>query len=119
MFIFNKKKTTTPQIILFDLLKSKGVNAILEYPDGHKSVDIAIPEAKIYIEIDGIDHFINPEQIERDFKREHYSEIDKFSTMHIPNIIVEHHTREVADGIIEVIKKTINTIEDNSFHFLI
>lgn len=108
MFLFNKKKTTEPQIVLYDLLKAKGVEAILEYYDGHKTVDIAIPEAKLFIEIDGLDHFTDPEKIETDFKREHYSDVSKFSTIHIPNIIINHHAWRVAEGIVKVVNKRLN-----------
>lgn len=86
------------------LLLDKGVNTQLEYWDGHKHIDIAILEAKIFIEIDGIQHFIDPEEIERDFKRNHYSDGDDFYTIHIPNIIINSYLGEISNAIVKVVK---------------
>jgi len=109
----NKSKhIITPQSReLYELLKSGGVNAILEYWDGHKTIDIAIPNAHIFIEVDGSQHFIDPEQIERDFKRAHFSGGDDFDTIHIPNIIIRKYLHEVADAIIKVVtNRTTKTV---------
>ena len=50
---FSSKQT----LRLYDALCKKGIKAQLEYSDGHKTVDIAILEPHIYIEVDGIQHF--------------------------------------------------------------
>jgi very-short-patch-repair endonuclease len=93
---------------LHDALKNKGINAILEYHDGHKHVDLAIIEARIFIEVDGLHHFTDPNQIIRDFDRDHFSDGDDFDTIHIPNIIIEHHLEEVAKAITDVVKSRLN-----------
>lgn len=104
----NQKPFVTPQTSeLYEALVKMGVKASLEYPDGHKHVDIAILEARIFIEVDGLHHFTNSEQIERDFKRDHFSDGDDFDTIHIPNIVIEHHLQEVAQAIVEVVKRRI------------
>jgi len=41
--------------------------------DGYKHIDIAIPEAKINIEIDGVHHNYNAQQALSDLKRTYYS----------------------------------------------
>lgn len=84
---------------LYETLSRKGLKVIEEYSDGHKHVDIAIPQARIYIEVDGLQHFTDPAQIERDFKRDHYSDGDDFDTIHIPNLILEHHLEGVSEAI--------------------
>jgi len=89
--------------LLYDALKSRNVDAILEYNDGHKTVDIAVLEAKLFIEVDGLQHFTNPEQIMRDFKRSHYSDGDDFRTFYVTNQIIEKYLDDVADAITEVI----------------
>lgn len=94
----------TPQTReLYEALVTKGVFARLEYTDGHKHVDIAILNARMFIEVDGLHHFIDSHQIIRDFKRDHFSDGDDFATLRIPNIVLEHHLQEVVDAIVEVV----------------
>jgi alpha-ribazole phosphatase/probable phosphoglycerate mutase len=90
--------------LLSDALKERNVHHEIEYFDGHKHIDIAIPSAKIFIEVDGIHHYTDSEQIKRDFKRDHFSDGDDFSTIHIPNEIAESHRKEVADAIAQVVR---------------
>lgn len=89
---------------LFDELIKRGVKAKLEYPDGHKTVDIAIPNAHIYVEVDGLQHFVKPEQIISDFKRSHFSDGDDFHTFYVTNQILENYLFEVADALKEVVQ---------------
>ena len=53
---YKLRETTQETINLFLVLKRKGVPAILEKYDGHKTIDIAVPEAKLNIEVDGQHH---------------------------------------------------------------
>jgi very-short-patch-repair endonuclease len=76
----------------------------LEHWDGHKHVDIFIPEAKLYIEIDGLQHYVDPIQFKADLTRDHYSDEDKFFTKHISNQLIETHCVEIADTITYLIK---------------
>ncbi len=99
------RKPTIHAIKLHEALCRKGVNAILEYPDGYKHVDIAIPDVKLYIEVDGLDHFTEPDRIISDFKRQHYSGIDGFSTFFVTNQIIETHLDEVVHGLFEVVRR--------------
>lgn len=90
--------------MLYDALKSKGINAQMEYYDGHKTVDIAILDAHIFIEVDGIQHFTNPKQILSDFKRYHFSDGDDFNTFYVTNQIIDKYVDEVANALLEVVK---------------
>ena len=55
----------TPQVTsLYNALMNKGIKCELEVWDGHKHIDISIPWAKIDIEVDGLHHYSNPEQIQ-------------------------------------------------------
>jgi very-short-patch-repair endonuclease len=49
----NYPKITKPMLKVFEALKSKNVNCVLEYEYRYYHIDIAIPELKIAIEIDG------------------------------------------------------------------
>jgi len=90
---------------LFNALTEQGIKAELEYWDGYKHVDIAVIDAKIYIEIDGLHHFTDTKQIEADFKRNHFSDGDDFDTIHIPNSVIDNYLPKVTTAIIKVIKK--------------
>lgn len=73
-----------------------GVKTELEYFDGHKHIDIFIPKGKIYIEVDGPNHYTDHIQMADDFKRDEYSTADGFHTIHIPNRVVEADAMKIA-----------------------
>ncbi len=84
-------------------LREKGISLEFEHWDGHKHVDIFIPSAGLCIEVDGPKHYTDVEQILRDLKREHYSDVEGLSTMHVPNEIVNTYFGRVVDAIAEVV----------------
>lgn len=88
---------------LHQALVNKGIAADLEFWDGHKHLDICIPAAKLYIEVDGMHHFTNPDQMARDFIRDHYSDDEGFSTLRIPNQVVVDQLEEVVAAIENVV----------------
>ncbi len=105
----NNNQIPTPQVKdLGEALRKRGVSVILEHSDGHKHVDIAILNARIFIEVDGIQHLTDANQIMRDFKRDHFSDGDDFDTIHIPNEVIKTHLEQIADAIAEVVKKRVN-----------
>ena len=73
-------KATINSKKLYYALKERGIECELEASDGHKHVDISIPKAKMYIEIDGSQHSANPEQFQTDIKRDNYSHKNGFVT---------------------------------------
>ena len=90
---------------LFLALRNRGIVAVMEQWDMHKHIDINIPTAKLYIEVDDINHFTNPEQIIRDLDRSHFSDIDGHRTFYVTNQILEKMLDKVADALAEVIKR--------------
>lgn len=99
----NGKSASASAKLLYEALRARNIDAILEHNDGHKTVDIAVLDAKLFIEVDGLQHFTNPEQILRDFKRSHYSDGDDFRTFYVTNQIIEKYLNEVADAISKVV----------------
>jgi very-short-patch-repair endonuclease len=97
-----KLEPTKETLALAHALRDRGVVVELEHWDGHKHVDIFIPAAKLYIEIDGIQHFTNPKQILTDFKRDHYSDDGSFFTKRFSNEMITHHLDEIADAVTEI-----------------
>jgi very-short-patch-repair endonuclease len=99
-----KVAPTKIALSLNQALNAVGIETIIEYWDGHKHVDICIPKAKIYIEIDGVQHYTNPNQIIADFYRDQYSADAGYYTLHVPNEVVEKHAIKVA----RAVKKILN-----------
>ncbi len=98
--------------LLFDKLIEAGLFVELEYWDGHKHVDMHIPSAKLYIEVDGIQHFTNSNQIASDFLRDHYSDASGYDTFRIPTQIV----RDQMDTIVKAILKIVTERKSNQGH---
>ena len=69
--------------------------------DGYKTIDLAIPSAKINIEVDGKQHVTDPHQIISDLSRGHYSDILGYETIHIPNIYIHQDLDKIAAGLAE------------------
>jgi very-short-patch-repair endonuclease len=103
--IMKQKFATKETKDLYNSLKEKGIKSILEFWDGHKHIDICIPDAKMYIEVDGLPHYTSPRQILADFNRDYYSTHSKFSTIHIPNLILEKYLNKVSAAIVKVVEK--------------
>lgn len=100
------QKTSTKRTLeLVSELEKRGLEVKLEHWDGHKHVDIFIPAVGMYIEIDGLPHYVNSAQIIRDLQRDHFSNSEGFFTKHIPNELVENHLSAVADAIADVVKR--------------
>jgi len=90
-------------LLLNTALREAGIGTELEHWDGHKHVDIYVPKAQLYIEVDGIQHYTNVRQILSDFQRDHYSDDDGFRTLRIPAHIVEDKAQEIAEALKMVI----------------
>ena len=96
--------------ILYNELKKQGIKSILEFNDGHKSVDIFIPEANLIIEVDG-SHHGRSEQAFRDLVRDTYSLQDGKVTIHLPNSVLFDRPFECAKQIKIMVQKRVNEKE--------
>ncbi len=105
-----RKHQPTPQAWrLGSLLRKRGWFIEYEKFDGYKHIDIAIVEAKVNIEVDGVHHHIDPEQALADLKRAYYSFRKGFLTLRIPNILVSNE--EVIEETAEFIDKFLRESE--------
>ena len=82
--------------------------AELEKWDGYKTIDIAVTEAKVNIEVDGKHHNYNHQQALSDLKRTFYSFQKGYLTLRIPNSLVEWSIEETADYITEFLIESRN-----------
>jgi len=102
--INNYREPTKEARALQEALEKQGVTVYVEVNDGFKSIDVALPKAKINIEVDGIQHLTNPHQIVADLNRGYYSHKKGYSTMHIPNEMIRSHLKEISEALAEASK---------------
>ena len=95
--------TKTAQLLI-DELRKHDIEVIPEHWDKHKHVDVAVPSAKLYIEVDEMHHFLRPKQIISDFSRDYYSNQSEISTFRVPSIVVEQYLDKVVRAILKVIE---------------
>src|SRR3989344_7134149 len=68
-----RKERSTPEAKkLYEILLKMGINAKLEHWDGFKHIDIAIPDLRVNIEVDGKQHQ-SERQALADLKRTYHS----------------------------------------------
>lgn len=98
-------KPTTLVLALQTALEKRGVKTVHEHFDGFKHVDLFLPEANIYIEVDGIQHLTSPGQIIADFKREHFSDTERINTLHISNEVLGNpdHLKDISEAIADIV----------------
>jgi hypothetical protein len=108
-----QKDTPIEAIQLYYGLKDAGVNAMLEWWDGKKSVDIAISRVKLNIEIDTKYHMMTHEQAINDLEEAMHSFKNGFTTIRIPHVLIKHYLKETVNnilGIMEGLKANIKVI---------
>ncbi len=102
------QNTPTPQENALTLeLNKRGIFVHQQYFDGYKHIDLYLPDARINIEVDGLQHLINPKRIVEDFHREYHADINGYHNIHITNGTLMHHLNEIADAIAEVVKQKL------------
>jgi hypothetical protein len=103
----NKFNYSTKETInLYFSLRERGVPAELEKFDGFKTVDIAVAEARVNIEVDGEQHFNNADQAFDDLQRTFFSFKKGFLTLRIPNVLVKQNLKQTADYVTEFLNET-------------
>lgn len=98
------KRSTPEAASLRKALEKYGIRVLSEVYDGHKHIDLTIPDAHINIEIDGKQHLTNPDQILADLNRSHYSDDLGYRTLHIHNEEIYENLEDIAIAIAEAAK---------------
>jgi very-short-patch-repair endonuclease len=102
----NKQNKITPQARrLSRALKDLYVKHELEYYDGYKHVDIAIPSARLFLELDGSQHGFSPKQMIADDERDKYSQKAGWTTKRIPNVWIDKNVNKLASSIAVLVRK--------------
>jgi len=107
-----KEKSTEIAIKLYESLIKMGFNAKLEKWDGHKHIDIAIPDKKVNIEIDGLHHSYNKKQALTDLKRTFYSWKKRYVTLRIPNPLIKENAYETAGYVKKFLEASAEKLEE-------
>ena len=102
--IIEENHTPVEAIQLFYALKEAGANPMLEWWDGHKSIDIAISRVKLNIEIDTDYHLITHEQAINDLEEAMHSFKNGFTTIRIPHVIIKYYLDKTVENILGIIK---------------
>ena len=111
---FEKKKNkSTPEAIkLYNILIKLGIPAKLQQYDHFKHIDIAIPEAKINLEIDGMQHNYSEKQALADLKRNYYSLKKGYVTLHLPNQLIREKAYETAKFLKRLIEESDDQLQE-------
>ncbi|MBU2612825.1 MAG: hypothetical protein KKB62_03835 [Nanoarchaeota archaeon] len=109
------EKSTPRQRKLFYALKNQGVPARLEFNDGYKTIDIAVPDAMINIEVDGVPHNSFGKQALQDLKRTYHSIKNGYFTLRIPNSLIDPYFDETVDLIVEILNESRDQLENEEF----
>ena len=100
-----QKKSTSEAKKLYESLIRMGINAKLEQWDGYKHIDIAIPDCRVNIEVDGKQHH-NRKQALADLKRTFHSWKKGYVTLRVPNQLVVKNIDETAEYIVKFLKES-------------
>ena len=110
----NSKNVSTPEEEkLYNALKKAGVPAKLNKYDGYKHIDIAIPKARVNIEVDGGHHNLNYKQALADLKRTYYSFKKGYLTLRIPNSLIRNQFDETVNYIVEFLNESVEQTEND------
>lgn len=102
--LIEQNGTPIEAVQLYYGLKEQGVNAMLEWWDGKKSVDIAISRAKLNIEIDCEYHMMTHDQAMNDLEEAMHSFKNGFTTIRIPHVLIKHYLKETVLNIIGIME---------------
>jgi very-short-patch-repair endonuclease len=98
------EKATVEAKQLYAALRKKGVHAQLEKDTGHMTIDIAITDAMVNIEVDGPHHNYSAKQALADLKRTYHAFKRGYITLRIPNSLIKTNLDETAQYIAEFLK---------------
>jgi very-short-patch-repair endonuclease/uncharacterized Zn finger protein (UPF0148 family) len=94
-----KHQGTKTQKELFIALKNRDLDCEYELWNENKHIDIAIHDAKLFIEIDGNHHLTKQKQFINDLKRDKISMSDTYLTRCIGNVDIEENLEDIANVI--------------------
>ncbi|GHT15690.1 hypothetical protein AGMMS4956_16210 [Bacteroidia bacterium] len=107
---FKKEPYTTKQQVLIHLaLKEQQIDNIMNYEvvygEGyHKTIDICIPQASVYLEVNGLHHAYSPRQVWSDLWRTHFSAVSGFLVLNVYNVALMRNFLYIINGIERIVE---------------
>lgn len=111
--IIKEKNTPLEAIQLFYALKEEGINPMLEWWDGQKSVDIAISRVKLNIDIGNDYELITHKQALSELEETMHSFKNGFTNIRIPHILVKYYLQDTVTyvlGIVDGLKANLKAV---------
>ena len=110
-----KKEKDTPKeaVRLYYALKEAGLNPMLEWWDGAKSIDIAISRVKLNIDIGTDYELMTHQQALDELEEAMHSFKNGFTNIRIPHILVKHYITDTVKyvlGIVEGLKVNLKLV---------
>ena len=102
--LIEKNNTPLEAIQLYYGLKEAGVNGMLEWWDGKKSIDIAISRVKLNVIVDCEYHMMTHDQAINDLEEAMHSFKNGFTTIRIPHVLIKHYLKETVHNIIGIME---------------
>jgi len=100
--LIRQNNTPMEAIKLYYGLKKAGVQPMLEWWDGKKSVDIAFSRAKLNIEIDSEYQMLTYEQAMNDLEETMHSFQNGFTTLRISGTLIKYYLNETVNNILGI-----------------
>ena len=98
---------------LYLSLKKRDVPAELEKFNGYKTIDIAIVDAKVNIEVLGPHQHFKYKRALTDLKQTLYSFQDGYLTLRIPDVLIKKNLEKTAKCVTELIMHNRNNISNS------
>lgn len=111
--IKNEKDTPKEAVKLYYALKEAGLNPMLEWWDGTKSVDIAISRVKLNVDIGTDYELMTHQQALNELEETMESFKNGFTNIRIPHILVKHYLNDTVKyviGIVEGLKANLKVV---------
>lgn len=111
--VMKQNKTPKEAITLYYKLKEEGLNPMIEWWDGSRSVDIAISRVKLNIDIGTDYELITHKQALKELEQTMLSFKNGFTNIRIPHILVKNYLDDTVNyvvGIAEGLRTNLKAI---------
>ena len=98
-----ENETPKEAIRLFYALKEQGVNPMLEWWDGYKTIDVAISRVKLNIIVETHDGLITEKEAIQQLEEAMKSFKNGFTTLRIPGVLIRYYLEETVENILGII----------------
>ena len=84
-----------------DHLREAGLAFVAQYPLGPYVVDLAFPQVRLLVEVDGEAYHSSPQAQARDDRKEQLAAAEGWRFLRIPQFVIERHPEEAVRTVVE------------------